>query len=223
MKSINLLVSASLLLSPTLVFAQGDCSNFPRPSQGMFKKTPDGVTVTMVASAAVRFDDVSVVNRARQKAEVDAGNQLVNYIEQELANETKIKEAAQETTSIDGAGVRPSYDEVIETGRALSRMGKAVLRGVVPLDECYTPGKEIRVEVGIKPDTIAGAGRLAGDINKSLNQNPTRKVGSPDGVSSANDGSGNSKGEPTAAQDNRPTQELNRMPGYGGSGARERF
>ena len=223
MKSINLLISASFLLSPNLVLAEVDCSNFRKPSQARFEKTPEGVKIVVVAEIPVSFDDVRVVRRARQRAELEAKNQIVNFIEQELSNEQKVKEAAQDTASISDDGVKASYDEVMEAGMALSGKGKAALRGVVPIDECYTPGKYIRVSYGLKPEAIAGAGRLAGDINKSLNQNPTRKVGSPDGANSANAGSGNSKGEPTAAQDNRPTQELNRMPGYGGSGARERF
>jgi hypothetical protein len=224
MKSINILISASFLLSPTFVLAEVDCSNFRKPSQARFEKTPEGVKIVVVAEIPVSFDDVRVVRRARQRAELEAKNQIVNFIEQELSNEQKVKEAAQETASLgDSDGVKASYDEVIEAGMALSGKGKAVLRGVVPIDECYTPGKYIRVSYGLKPETIAGAGRLAGDINKSLNQNPTRKVGSPDVANSANAGSGNSKGEPTAPQDNRQVRELNRMPGYGGSGATEKF
>lgn len=225
MKSINILVSASFLLSPTLVLAEGDCSNFRKASQARFEKTPEGVKLVVVAEVPVSFDDVRVIRRARQRAELEAKNQIVNFIDQELSNELKIKEAAEETASLGTSdGVKASYDEVVQAGMALSGKGKAVLRGVLPIDECYTPGKFIRVSYGLKPESIAGAGRLARDINKSLDQDPTRKIGSPDGVKSAGPtAAGKTKGEPAAAQDNRQIQELNRMPGYSGSGATERF
>ena len=43
----------------------------------------------------------------------------------------------------------------------------ALLRGVVTLGSCYTPGEYVRVTVGIKPETIAQARKMSGQINRS--------------------------------------------------------
>jgi hypothetical protein len=42
-----------------------------------------------------------------------------------------------------------------------------LLRGAVTLGDCYTPGRELRVSVGIKPETIRSAQRLSGSMSGS--------------------------------------------------------
>jgi hypothetical protein len=51
----------------------------------------------------------------------------------------------------------------------------------VVLGDCYTKGSEVRVSVGIKPETIASAGNLAGSISSSVanNRTPIRENPSP--------------------------------------------
>jgi hypothetical protein len=63
--------------------------------------------------------------------------------------------------------------ETIQRVKLLQNSAKGLLRGVVKLGECYTKGREIRVSVGIKPETINQAGDLASTTNKSLNSQPT--------------------------------------------------
>jgi len=43
----------------------------------------------------------------------------------------------------------------------------------VVLGDCYTKGHEVRVSVGVKPETINAAGNLAGGISNSVANNPT--------------------------------------------------
>lgn len=202
---------------PAMAQQAADCSAYPKASESRFEMTPQGPKIIATSEVAVRFDDATVVNRARSRAEAQAKEKIVKFLQEELSSEEKIKEAAEETTSITGESAKASYDEIIQIAKVLHSKAGAVLRGVVPLDECYTPGKVLRVTVGIKPETIAGAGALAGNISSSLNKNPTPKA-APAGNAAAP-----APQQPAAPVDNRVPQGLNRVPGYGGSGAIEKF
>lgn len=202
---------------PVMAQQAADCSAYPKASESHFVMTPQGPKIIATAEVAVRFDDAAVVNRARSRAEAQAKEKIVKFLQEELNSEEKIKEAAEETTSITGETAKGSYDEIIQTAKVLHSKAGAVLRGVVTLDECYTPGKVLRVTVGIKPETIAGAGALAGNISSSLSKNPTPKA-APAGSAAAP-----AAQQPAAPVDNRVPQGLNKVPGYGGSGAIEKF
>lgn len=222
MKKFLLVVIGGVFVSFSAAAQEKDCTGFPKESNGKFEMTPAGPKIVVIAEVPVSFDDTRVLRRARQRAELEAKNKIVKFLEETLASEEKVKELAQETASLTGNQAKDSYDEIIQTSKVLHSQSKAVLRGVVPLDECYTPGKYIRVAVGLKPETIKGAGALAGQINQSLNQNPTRKVGSPDGSSKAASASAG-KGNEGGRVDNRESRELRRTEGYGGSGAIDKF
>lgn len=208
-----------LLISTVSISAQeADCKNFPRASNGKFEMTPQGPKIVAISEVAVRFDDVDVLQASREEAEMLAKEKIVKFLEEELSSETKIKNSIAKSVSIGGSdSAKASFDRLTETAKVLHSKAKAVLRGVVVLDECYTPGKFVRVAVGLKPETIAGAGAIAGAIDDSLNKNPTRKTGSAD--RSERSGSPSSK----AAVDTRKSEPLVRPDGYGGSGAIEKF
>ena len=58
---------------------------------------------------------------------------------------------------------------------------EAILNGVVDVGRCYTPGKFVKLTIGIKPETIVSASRL--------NQNMTNSRNSSGSGSSNNSGS----------------------------------
>ena len=207
-----------LVSTMTATAQEADCSNFPRASNGKFEMTPQGPKMVAISEVAVRFDDVDVLQASREEAEMLAKEKIVKFLEEELSSESKIKSAVQKTVSIGGSdSAKASFDKLTQTAKVLHSKAKAVLRGVVVLDECYTPGKFVRVAVGLKPETIAGAGAMAGAIDDSLNKNPTRKTGSPDGQAQRGGSS------TAAAVDTRKSEPLVRPSGYGGSGAIDKF
>ena len=55
----------------------------------------------------------------------------------------------------------------------MASSSEALLRGVVVLGDCHTPGREVRVTVGIKPETVAQATGLASGISESIESAPT--------------------------------------------------
>lgn len=50
-------------------------------------------------------------------------------------------------------------EETKRTVRSLFSSSTGLLRGILPLGECYTEAKELRITVGVKPETIAQAGQ----------------------------------------------------------------
>lgn len=195
---------------------EADCSNFPRPGKAKIEMTKEGFKIAVVVSEAVRFDDIDVVNTAREKAEMKAKAAITKFMEESFSSDSKLKEATAETASIGGESVKASYDKLSQTAKAYRSNAAAVLRGVAPIDDCYTPGKEIRLIYGMKPETVAAAGAAAGAISRSLDKNPTRKPGAPA------QSEGKSSGK-APREDTREARELNRVGGYGGSGALEKF
>ena len=67
--------------------------------------------------------------------------------------------------------------EVVERVKTLRNSSQALLRGLLPLGDCYTKGEEVRVSVGVKPKTINAAGNLAGGIADSVASQPTPTSG----------------------------------------------
>jgi hypothetical protein len=113
---------------------------------------------------------------------------------------------------------KASMDKADKFMKSISQSSAALLRGVVTLDECYTPGKELRLIVGIKPETIKSAGILASEMSTSLKKNPT-----PSSKKSPSNGVSDS-GQAGSTQDNRQERGLNNKEGYGGgSEAYEKF
>ena len=83
--------------------------------------------------------------------------------------------------------------ELKTTLKKLQSSSQALLRGVVPLADCYTKGKELRVTVGIKPETINQAANLATAMGNSLSTQPTPNTSNTQPNSGANNNESQSK------------------------------
>ena len=204
------------------VYSQdSDCRNYPKASQSKFEMTPKGPKIVVTIEKSVNFDDSDAVEVAREMAEMEGANKISEFLQRDLKSEKNIKSAAMQTASMSGDTKKATLDKAEQMIKTISQNSAAVLRGVVPLDECYTPGKIIRVTVGIKPETIQAAGILSGEISKSLNENPTPSSNKSAGNAPAAEGS---KGKNNNAKaDTRKEMPLNKIEGYGGSGNIDKF
>jgi len=214
--AIGLIVFLSVSSS---VFAQDkDCSNYPRAGSTKQEPTPKGLKLIITVEESVPFDDSDVIQTARDIAETKAKSKIADFLQNEVTKEKNIQEAAMITSSISGENnKKASYDKAKKLAESYKDNSAAILRGVSVLDECYTPGKILRLTVGIKPETIEAAGIMAGQISKSLNENPT-----PTSNKSAADKSANGKSKDSKA-DTRKDMPLNKLDGYGGSGNIDKF
>ena len=178
--------------------------------------TPEGPKIVVTVEKSVNFDDSDAVELAREKAELEGANKIAEFLQRDLKSEKKLKSAAMETASLSGDTKKASLDKAEQMLKTLSQNSEAVLRGVIPLDECYTPGKHLRVSMGIKPETINAAGVIAGEISTSLKKNPTPKAAN-------STGSKKNESQSASKEDKRKNMELNNVPGYGGSDAVDKF
>lgn len=166
---------AVVMGNPVIVMAQsgGGCETYPYTFGINIEDIKGGTKILATASAAVSFDDVDSVRDARDEALLEAKALISKFMSEGIKSEEVINKVVNETKSMSGDKKEVLRKETVERVKRLSSSSQALLRGVVPLGECYTKARELRVSVGIKPETIAQAGNLAGGMSKSLSAQPT--------------------------------------------------
>lgn len=155
------MAAAALLASCSLTYAQQDCESYPFSAPISVEDVNGGVRIIATASVAVSSDDIHSINDARIEATLEAKSQIAQFMEESIKREDLIDEAISETESMQGESKSRARKEVSKILLRISSSSAAVLRGVVPFGECYTKGREFRVSVGIKPETITKAESLS--------------------------------------------------------------
>ncbi len=165
---IKTLLVASLFAFPA--FAE-TCENYGY-TDGAAKpeEVQGGVRIIATGSATVNFDDAGVVRTARIRANAAARTYIAKFLNETINNDESIKEIIDEATTMKGPEKQVLRQETLKQITAMRGQSAALLKGVVNLGECYTPGREIRVTVGMKPETIAAAGKLNNSIQNSGGQ-----------------------------------------------------
>jgi len=164
-----------ILLSGLSLFASGaasaaNCDDYPNSIGINIEDVQGGTKIVATAGVSVSFDDVDSVNDARDEATLEAKAMISKFMSEGIKSVEQVKRAVQETKSMQGDAKDALRKEVIERVKILSNSSQALLRGAVPLGSCYTKGREFRMSVGIKPETIKSAGNLAAGV---AGTNPT--------------------------------------------------
>ena len=155
----------------TSAWAAG-CADYPFTTGMNVEDVQGGTKIIATASVGIAFDDTDTINDARDEATMSAKAMIAKFFQESVTSDDAINKAVRETKSMQGSSKEASRQEVVERVKRLTNSSSALLRGVVPLGDCYTAGKEMRVSVGLKPETIAAAGNGVGAINKSIATNP---------------------------------------------------
>ena len=171
------LITLAVLALPMIAHGAG-CEDYPY-SDGMNppEDVAGGTKIMATASASVSFDDADSVRDAKDEATLLAKAVLAKFMTEGIKSDEEINRVVNETKSKTGAGEANVKKELVERFKTLRNSSQALIRGVVPLGDCYTKGKEVRVTVGIKPQTINAAGNLAGSITDSVASQPTPTSG----------------------------------------------
>lgn len=176
MKRKHVLLTATFLglISVVSTANAASCEEYPY-SVGMPPPQPvqGGVKIVSTASASVSFDDISAINAARDEATLEAKAKIVHLLEEAISSETTSSKAVNDTSTLQGNTKDATLKTVREYMQKTGTSAKALMRGIVPLGDCYTKGYEVRVTVGIKPETIDNAGILSDSVRKSLSASPT--------------------------------------------------
>ena len=162
-RSRSCLISLLTLSLPTISIA-GSCETYPYQAlenvvefegKGRFK-------ILSTGAASLSFDEPSEVVSARREAELIAKRSIAEYINQRLTSEdsvaSEIQKSKTNSRATDGSSVSAAQrDEVKKQLTAVSTRSDAVLKGVLVIGSCYTKGREMRVTVGVKSDTVNNA------------------------------------------------------------------
>ncbi|MFL6353561.1 MAG: hypothetical protein ACJ74Z_17155 [Bryobacteraceae bacterium] len=165
------IAATGLLFASTTLLAQG-CRTYPYR---------DGIDPDLIAqnkyvataTATVSLDDVDSVKDAREEATMEAKATLAKFLTEDIQSDTTISKIVNESKTMNSTGKENVRNEAIKRTKLLRNHSQALLRGVITMGDCYTKGTEVRVTVGVKPESINAAEGLAGAINSSLSNPAT--------------------------------------------------
>lgn len=206
----TLIAAIGLLSASTTLLAQEGCKAYP------FR---DGVNIDQLAqnklfstaSASVSFDDIDAVKDARDEATMDAKAALAHFMTETIQGDQNVKHIVEESKTMSGASKENVRNETIKRIKQLRSHTEALLRGVVTLGDCYTPGSEVRVTVGWKPETLQAAEGLAGAIGSSVSNQPTPSARHVAGSSNASNGNSGTKQPLTKVEAVSNTEDIKKF------------
>ena len=170
MKTIYFVI-LSVFLSQA-AFAE-DCSDYPYSKGVNVILVDDGTKILSTAMTSVLFDDMDLYVDALEEAELEAKASISKFLEEEVAKSCTTDKSIISLVNISNQdGVALKTADATKVKSTLCRMSsntQSVLRGAVVIGSCYTPGEQVRVTVGIKPETTAAAKELSNSMEKSIN------------------------------------------------------
>jgi len=195
--------ASSTLISCINVYA-GSCQEY-KYSHGIDVQDVEGGTkILSTGTASVSFDDVDSIKDARDEATMEAKALISKFLTEDIMSDEKINSVVKESSATSGNSRTADRTQLTERVKSLRNSSHALLRGVVPLGDCYTKAREVRVTVGIKPETINSAGNLSAGISNSVVTQPR--------TSSANQSNTKSHGKAnhvnTPANSSTPLREV---------------
>lgn len=167
------LLFALVFWSPGLL--ADDCSDYDL-NKGIEYQIVDGSDIPKIlsTSSAVPFSvDVEDVQDAYIEAELSARAQIAKLLNELVSSDTRIEEEALKIAKINDEQRQASSERTKNILKRMTSSSEALLRGVVTLGDCHTPNREVRVTVGLKPETVAITTGLADGINSSFQEAET--------------------------------------------------
>lgn len=149
------------LVSSTLHVAAAaqSCSDYPYTDSINIEDGGEGLKILSTASVGLDFNDVDSIADARREATLIAKTEIQRFFSETVQVDERITQAIQVTKVMQGDDKAILREETKRTVKSLFSSSAGLLRGVLLLGECYTEGKELRVTVGVKAETISQAGR----------------------------------------------------------------
>lgn len=166
--SLTTLIVSALLLKGGIAAAE-DCSSYPF-MPGIDVQTIQNFEMPKIISTsrAIPFsDDIADVDDAISEATLVAKSEIAKFMSEAVVS-SEAREKMIERMALQQSGNREAVSKTVELiTKTFSSNSQAMLRGVVHLGDCYTPNREVRVTVGIKPETLAQSTGLSQALNKA--------------------------------------------------------
>lgn len=173
----KLMVTIFLAVFSFPIFAQQSCANYPYDEGIDIQDAQGGIRILATGQVSVGMDDIDSIKDAREEATIEAKAIIAKFLSEEIRSDSQIDKLVNESRQADGKSVQVNRIEMITRVKSLRNSAQALLRGVIPLGSCYTKAREVRVTVGLKPETIRAAERVAGEVSASLSNQQTPQAG----------------------------------------------
>ena len=179
-------ISSLALLNPTAAMAEGTCADYKyKARQSKVEPTEKGLKIVTTAQASVLADDVDLVDMALEEAEAKARTAIQKFIKTEIDSRTDFSDSAITKITTNPDGKNFDQERTKTQLKEMSLAAAGLQRGVVNLGSCYTPGKVVRVTVGVKPETVLAAGNMDATMSgpfKGIDQSSDQAGNTPDGT-----------------------------------------
>ena len=183
------LISFLALITPTAAMAEGTCADYKyKGKQSKIEPTEKGLKIVTTAQASVLADDTDLVEMAMEEAEASARTAVQQFIKTEIDSRTDFSNKAVQNITLNDKGKKFDVEKTKSQLKEMSLAAAGLQRGVIPLGSCYTPGKFVRVTVGVKPETVLAAGNMDATMSgpfKGIDQSSDQNENSIDGTSSS--------------------------------------
>lgn len=196
MKLVSKLVAWALVGMSYPALAQQGCAEYPYTDGINVEDVQGGTKILATGSASVSFDDIDSIKDAREEAEMEAKALISKFMTEGIKSDATINKVVNESKTTSGEQSERIRKELVTRVKNLASSSQALLRGVVPLGDCYTKGREVRVSVGMKPETIKAAENLAGSISRSVATQPTPTTQNMGTTGQGSGGAASSSGAP---------------------------
>lgn len=147
-----------------------NCDDYPYTDGINVEDVGGGTKILATSSVSVTFDDVDSVQDARDEATMEAKSLISKFMSEDIMSDEMVNRVVAESKVATAEGKTATREELVVRVKTLRNSSQALLRGAVMLGDCYTPERELRVSVGIKPDTIRSAERLSGSMSESIDR-----------------------------------------------------
>jgi len=182
------LISTLSLLIPAAANAE-TCSEYKyKGKQSKIEPTEKGLKIVTTAQASVLADDTDLVEMALEEAEASARVAVQEFIKTEIDSRKDFSNRSIQNITINPEGKKFDVEKTKQQLKEMSLVATGLQRGVIPLGSCYTPGKFVRVTVGVKPETVLAAGNMDATMSgpfKGIDQSSDQNENSIDGTSSS--------------------------------------
>ena len=171
MKKNLLFISTVLAFTFPLRSFAGSCEGYPEMDGVRTEVTEDGSFRTFsTVTVPVPIDRSAVVVQAKKRGQIIAKGQIVSFMEDDVSNACKDDDLNKQknilSTTGEGESENYDFDTSIETLCSVTIRARDFVRGARKIGECYTPGQEVKITLGVSPKTTSAAQSLKQMMSK---------------------------------------------------------
>ncbi|GIS28676.1 MAG: hypothetical protein CM15mP129_08730 [Chloroflexota bacterium] len=105
---------------------------------------------------------------ALEEADASARTMIQQFIKTEIDSRKDFSDSSVQNITINPDGKKFDVEKTKTQLKEMSLAASGLQRGVVPLGSCYTPGKFVRVTVGVKPEDSISSWKYGCNYERSF-------------------------------------------------------